>query len=306
MNETKIITKYIIFIVAILFFSFGKVHAGEPQERVIFNEIFWSGSFISTSDEFIELKNISSTNIDLTGWQITKINSSGEEELMMEIPDGIIPAGGYFLISNSQKDYNYSNGESILNINPDLVDSAMSLSNDKLQLKIYDGDFSDGRLAIDIAGDGKLPLAGSNENKISMERTELIGDGTVCESWKNASDKINLDAGSIEIANPISSGKPDIINSNINIDNINIAEDNLIELSSEVYDSDGYEDISHVVADFDDFGLGRSDMPFLAINPENNSTFYKLTINIPSNTLSAGPKIIKLTVYDKKGLTESH
>ena len=121
---------------------------------VTINEIFWSGSYISSSDEFIELKNNTDENIDIAGWQITGTNSNGEEFLILTINEGIIPAGGNFLISNSEKDYLYTNGKSIVNIDPDFIDSKLTLGNEHLQIKIYDGKWDDGRYPIDIAGDG--------------------------------------------------------------------------------------------------------------------------------------------------------
>ena len=40
------------------------------RNKIIFNEISWMGSEDSPSDEWIELKNISGTEINLAGWQI--------------------------------------------------------------------------------------------------------------------------------------------------------------------------------------------------------------------------------------------
>jgi hypothetical protein len=41
-----------------------------PKHRVIFNEICWMGNEESPSDEWIEIKNISQREVDLSGWQI--------------------------------------------------------------------------------------------------------------------------------------------------------------------------------------------------------------------------------------------
>lgn len=210
---TKLIT---LFIFLGGFFLLGtKLTLAVSNYDVVFSELMWMGSHASSSDEWIELKNTTDYNIDLTGWQITYLKED-QETLMLEIPEGIVPAGGYFLISNNVKDYKFANGQSILNIDPDLVDSSVTLSNSNLELKLYDGQWNDGRQLIDIAGDGNAPLKGDNTNKISMERTFPLSDGSSPASWQEAILQENLDSGSLEIANPHNSGKPIINNSRVN------------------------------------------------------------------------------------------
>jgi len=181
------------------------VHAEEPP-TVIINELMWSGSSISANDEWIELYNNTDEDIDLSGWQITK--NTGTEGLMFEMPAGLtIVAGEYFLISN------YELGvDSILNVVPDLVDGSVTLSNSKLEIKLYDGQFDDGREPIDIAGDGNQPLAGNNIEKHSMERNSLISDGSLTNSWHSSSEQINLINGATELATPKSENSETIIN----------------------------------------------------------------------------------------------
>jgi hypothetical protein len=49
-----------------------------PQ-TIIFSELAWAGSSVSTADEWLELKNLTSSSIDLTGWNIT-IHRDGDKE----------------------------------------------------------------------------------------------------------------------------------------------------------------------------------------------------------------------------------
>ena len=57
------------------------------------NEIAWMGRASSTNDEWIELKNLSARNIDLTGWSISAADGSPKIDL-----SGNIFAGDYFLL----------------------------------------------------------------------------------------------------------------------------------------------------------------------------------------------------------------
>ncbi|MGB9598875.1 MAG: lamin tail domain-containing protein [Minisyncoccales bacterium] len=47
-----------------------KLENQKPKREVIFNEICWMGDKDSSSNEWIELKNISGKDLDLTGWQL--------------------------------------------------------------------------------------------------------------------------------------------------------------------------------------------------------------------------------------------
>lgn len=175
---------------------------GEIPE-VIINELAWAGSSASSSDEWIELKNTTDVAIPITGWQITKQVTSGEdvtsEELMLEIPTHCtnsstsytIPAQGYFLISRKPMD------ESVLNIEPDCQSTKVSLVNENLQIKIYAGPKDQGFIPIDTAGDGDgEPVYGfriAAQASASMERDAEYGLGESEDSWHEATEAINLD-----------------------------------------------------------------------------------------------------------------
>ncbi|HDP97788.1 MAG TPA: T9SS type A sorting domain-containing protein [bacterium] len=163
---------------------------------VVINELMWMGSTSSSVDEWIELRNMTGFNIDLSGWQLTR-KSSGNEVFMLEITSGSIPANGFFLISN------YDEANSQIAVIPDLVDASVSLSNTQLQIKLYDGQWDGGGLLIDTADDGVgAPAAGDNTNKYSMMRTDPPGDGTLPENWFTANLAIGWDTGATEKGTP--------------------------------------------------------------------------------------------------------
>ncbi len=186
------------------FFILPKIGWGATSGEVVINELMWMGSISagqSTADEWIELKNMTDQEIDLSGWHITKYSNSNNQD-MLTIPTGLsIAPNGYFLIAN----YDYDNIKSILNIKPDLVTSTVSLVNNNLQIKLYDGDWQGGANLIDTADDGVGdPLAGenTNEQKSSMERNQISGDGTLVENWHTATISQNFDIGANEKGTP--------------------------------------------------------------------------------------------------------
>ncbi|MEZ4210402.1 MAG: lamin tail domain-containing protein [Patescibacteria group bacterium] len=159
------------------------VHADSPL--VIISELAWAGSSLSSQDEWIELRNVGSTDVDISNWSLTK--DTGSESAMVTIPlETVLPSGAFFVISN------YDNVESVINIEPDLVDNAVTLSNSKLLIRLYDAD----GLLQDTAGDGGVPPAGNNTSKSSMERDiDLLG-------WHDAAIAVNLDPAVSDLATP--------------------------------------------------------------------------------------------------------
>lgn len=160
-------------------FSTGTWYVG-PE--IVINELMWMGSAAGDSnDEWIELRNMTSNTIDLSNWKVTKVASSGSgvESLMLTIPAGkSIGPNGYFLISN------YDKATSAINVDPDRVDSGVTLGNSYLKIRLYRGAWSDPTNLIDTAGNGGVPLAGSNgASKQSMSRNSTPDDGTAAGNW---------------------------------------------------------------------------------------------------------------------------
>lgn len=161
---------------------------------VVINELMWMGSSNSVDDEWIELRNMTDKEIDLSGWQITKkLTTSGDEALMFTIPNNtIIKADGYLLISEYDKEH------SEINVDPDIVvgdgstdDPVFALANSGLQIKLYKGDWTNINNLIDTADDGiGVPMAGNSSNKWSMERNEDPGDGADPLNWHTCGDAL--------------------------------------------------------------------------------------------------------------------
>ncbi|MFA6259780.1 MAG: lamin tail domain-containing protein, partial [Candidatus Peribacteraceae bacterium] len=151
--------------------------------KVMISEILWSGTDISTADEWVEIVGLglglgSGANTvadDLSGWLLTTRNSSGEDVPIIRFATGTVLASGAYLVIS-----NYDAGGSRLAIAPDMVTTAVLLPNTKLQLKLYD---ASGTL-IDVADDGiGVPMAGVNASgtgwRASMERMHSTCPATI-------------------------------------------------------------------------------------------------------------------------------
>lgn len=165
---------------------------------VVINELLWMGSPASSADEWIELRNLSESTVDLSGWKLTR-KSSGQEVAMLTIPSGkSIEPRGLFLIAN----FAASSASTHLAIEPDVVDTAVSLLNSGLEVKLYDG----AGTLVDVADDGSgTPLAGklvSGTTYAAMARNGLAGDGTKAEQWHTSSAAVNLKPGSLVRGTP--------------------------------------------------------------------------------------------------------
>lgn len=94
---------YLFFIAIFLPLS---VNAG-----LVINEIAWMGTSVSATDEWLELKNSGSVNVNLEGWTIEWRNglyniliSSDNTDENKKCSNTTIPAGGYFLLERSDDD----------------------------------------------------------------------------------------------------------------------------------------------------------------------------------------------------------
>jgi hypothetical protein len=157
-----------------------------PQNGgVVINEINWVGSNGDGLDEWVELYNTTGAPVDLTNWVIENLGTGNAlPNRDVVITSGIIPAGGYFLISNHDED------DSRVNVIPDLVTSNVSLNNGGEQLVLKD----DGGVIIDTANGLGTWFAGSSATpKKTMERINPAGPGTDQLNWQTASTHTGMD-----------------------------------------------------------------------------------------------------------------
>jgi hypothetical protein len=153
-----------------------RVHAA-GSSQVVFSEIAWGGSQKSTADEWIELANLGNGSIDISGWTMTGLATSGG---VLTIPANTsIAAGGTYLVAN----YKMGSSSTLL-IPPNLVTTAVSIPNTALNFALFD---TAGTM-VDSLVDPGAPNAGSNTTFATMERNSDL-------SWVTAEVSTNLDGG---------------------------------------------------------------------------------------------------------------
>lgn len=133
-----------------------------PAIPILISEIAWAGTAAFPDDEWIELHNPGTTNVDLTGWRLVSSSDSTPDINLV----GIIPAGGYFLLERDDDTV-------ISDILADQI-YAGPLANAGETLTLY----SPTSVVIDTAnGNGGAWPAGNEVTFGSMERIGLLSDG---------------------------------------------------------------------------------------------------------------------------------
>lgn len=152
---------------------------------VVINEIMWMGSkpdsgSNETSDEWIELRNMTNHEIDIGQWRIENVKNHGND--LMIPASKSIPANGYFLIANNPQ----NSANTLINVLVDEVNSSMEIlnqynNNGVITLK------DDADNIIDqtpLTETSNWPAGLNNaDQKWSMERNLTPGDGSIIGSW---------------------------------------------------------------------------------------------------------------------------
>jgi hypothetical protein len=167
------------------------VHAAPRRANaldVIINEVAWGGTSASSGGEWIELFNTTSSDIDLSGWQIVIQDGPPPP---ISIPSGIIAANGYFLlervesaVNNIPADYEYG-GSNLLSDSGEILELRDSTNN-----------------LIDTANDengGTWPAGSGAPNYYSMERIGVSPDADANWASNDGVTRNGLDAN----GNPI-------------------------------------------------------------------------------------------------------
>lgn len=180
-----------VLLPALVLFALAATAAAQSVPSVVISEICWMGSDLSTADEWVEFTVLSPTAVDVSGWTISSLKSSGSEGVIGTFPEGSVLQPGQVIVVS-----NYDRSHSRLDIDPYLVSTGMSLPNTKLLLTLRDAAGN----VIDQADDGVGdPMAGSNvsgQPKATMERIDLMASGRAPSNWKTADNSVNFDMDS--------------------------------------------------------------------------------------------------------------
>ena len=138
-----------------------------PTRQVIINEVAWMGSEARSSDEWIELKNISESSIDLNGWQL--LDQGNQIKVVFSSSD-TINAGDFYLLERTD-DF------SVPNISKNAIYSG-ALSDNNESLRLFD---SSCNLVDEVLANPDWP-AGNKNSKKTMERSDDLSWHTYSSS----------------------------------------------------------------------------------------------------------------------------
>jgi hypothetical protein len=139
---------------------------------VVINEVMWMGSSTASNDEWLELRNMTDKNIDLSGWVIENAGDSVTPNLIL--PAGsVLSANGFYVIAHD------SLPNSAMKNAPNLVTTALDLNDVGEQLTLQNA----GATTIDMTPAGAWVAGENTANKRSMERNNIPGDGSDATNW---------------------------------------------------------------------------------------------------------------------------
>ncbi|MDP1706783.1 MAG: lamin tail domain-containing protein [bacterium] len=152
-------------LLTIKYCSFSQISKSLAGSAAI-NEIAWMGNVANSNAEWLELKNISGSQLSLVGYQLI---DKAEQIKFIFSKDVILPAGGFYVLARENQ-----------GINAEAFYSG-ALSNNNEGLRLFDKDCN---LIDSVLAEKEWP-GGDNESKKTMERdaaglwqTSLIVGGT--------------------------------------------------------------------------------------------------------------------------------
>ncbi len=141
-----------------------------PYGAVVINEIAWMGTASSSNNEWIELYNNATSDIDLAGWMLAA--TDGTPNIIF--PSSIVPAQSYFLLERTDDN-------TIPDISADLIyTGALGNSGEKLELRDASSTL------IDLVDCSSGWFAGDNDTKETMERKDSTLPGSDSGNWASS------------------------------------------------------------------------------------------------------------------------
>ncbi len=160
---------------------------------LVINEVAWSGTAASTSDEWIELYNPGASSINLSGWVLKAADGTPNIAL-----SGIISGGGYFLLERTDDN-------TVIDATADQIYTG-ELENTAEILQLFD---PTNRLIDTANSNGGAWPAGNSTTFNSMERRAVVTDSdTAWITNTKTSTWTKHDARGISSANYLIRGTP--------------------------------------------------------------------------------------------------
>jgi hypothetical protein len=132
-------------------------YLGNPTlSPIVINEIAWMGTQFSSSDEWIELKNISANDVSLNSWQL--LDKDNQIKVIFDASD-VVPANGFYLLERTD-----DSSVPGMSLNKK-YSGALSDTDESLRL------FNSGCELVDEAKAEENWPAGDKDNRKTMERS---------------------------------------------------------------------------------------------------------------------------------------
>ena len=183
----------------------GQIGEELTMPKVVINEVMWSGTSQSLDDQWIELWNTTDEDIDIGKWKIEYFRDINKPSIMIPA-NKVIPANGYFVISN----YSNESNNSMLNIEVDMSNASMNLlptSNGNLILRDTEENIIDQVLGvIDWPYGIQLPTYNS------MQRDINGIDGLDPNSWYTCLNDLCKSSDYWKISDTLNFGSPGSVN----------------------------------------------------------------------------------------------
>ncbi len=139
-------------------------------QNLLINEVAWMGGPVSANDEWIELKNISGGELDISGWQVL----DKDENIKITFPQNKkMPAGGFLLLERTDDN-------SLPGIKADVIYSG-ALSNTNEGLRLFNNECN---LVDEVTANSDWP-AGIAEARRTMERQANLSWNTYGGNGEN-------------------------------------------------------------------------------------------------------------------------
>ncbi len=167
-----------------LFFVFSNQVWAAPT--VIISELMWDGT------EYIELFNTTSSDVSLSGWQLTRQQAGSSEKTIVTFDDAdVIGAGEYFLVEKK---------EEATTVAADEIASGLTLVNTGEAVRLKD---SAGN-TVDSVNQLRAWFAGKDTGVgEAMERSDATADGELAESWHTSTGSVGERVGTPGQANTV-------------------------------------------------------------------------------------------------------
>lgn len=190
---------FLCFSLVFLFLLLAPKTQAANLRDILINEVMWGGSTASNTDEWIELRNASTSPIDLNNWTIQDVNNTipgATTSLTISTSTGAstttIPAGGYFLIGNATSGYSSISTSTIVQMATDTINLLDSyLLNGSIILRDNLSNLIDQTPASSTVA---WPAGAIGASTSSMSRNWTVGTGTSTTDWHTSIITNNWDA----------------------------------------------------------------------------------------------------------------